>query len=518
MFVMSQSHDANQCRASARWLETHALVKTPQGKFLAQMTAATETCAAGRDDKAACEAAKMCDFTYDDARGEGLCEVSGSWAGDQLKQCLDAARNADPVVKDLAVTAERCLDRSSSREACEEDAQKCVWTPGDLSEGMPAYCGVAPMHIVMELVGPGGFATILTAGILCELVKEQGQCDAETKCRWVSDGSKCAVDAVGVLAESTRSTTAKAYLGQLAVCAKGAKDAASCAAAGTTAIDCVYGPADGSTNVIPKEYGGDGGDGGGGWTGGQPASGPGDMACYPSFKMLVDALAPILGLGGGDGKCSLLTPAFDLAAGCAAANDDAARCDETAACAWREAAGTAPPTGGGGFTCALDPEATIQALLPAADADPVGAMEKVCAAARGGAACEAASSVAAAAALAAVHAAPAEDAGGDEGKAAGAGNDSGGGDDDRAGAASDAGNDTGGANRAKVGGYLVVAAFVFFLACVAPPVAAVNVMKRRGLDVCDYLPPSVRKYVPAAARPPGVGYEDMSQAEMEDLT
>lgn len=80
----------------------------------------------------------------------------------------------------------------------------------------------------------------------------------------------------------------------------------------------IYAP--GSTNFIPKEFNGDGGDGAGGWmeptssAAGTGSGGGGDMSCYPSYKMLMDALAPVLGLGGGDGQCSLLAPLFDLTA------------------------------------------------------------------------------------------------------------------------------------------------------------------------------------------------------------
>jgi hypothetical protein len=41
---------------------------------------------------------------------------------------------------------------------------------------------------------------------------------------------------------------------------------------------------------------------------------------------------------------------------------------------------------------------------------------------------------------------------------------------------------------AKAGGYFVLGCFVFFCTCVFPPIAAVNVLKRLGRDVCDYLP------------------------------
>lgn len=63
-------------------------------------------------------------------------------------------------------------------------------------------------------------------------------------------------------------------------------------------------------------------------------------------------------------------------------------------------AGGAGAEAGAAHTCSLDPEATIKALLPDGDAEPVAAMEKACAAADGLETCNAAASVAAQAAMA----------------------------------------------------------------------------------------------------------------------
>ena len=103
----------------------------------------------------------------------------------------------------------------------------------------------------------------------------------------------------GALADSIKSTTAAAYLDLISRCGKGSSDASACGAVGGTVIDCMYGPSAGSTNFIPKAYGGDGGNGAGGWEGFVNSDDDAEMSCYPSYKMLMDALAPVLGLGGG---------------------------------------------------------------------------------------------------------------------------------------------------------------------------------------------------------------------------
>ena len=142
-----------------------------------------------------------------------------------------------------------------------------------------------------------------TAGALCGMSASQPQCDAVPSCGWSDHGAKCGVNLVGALAGSIKSTTANAYLSLVVKCGKGDRDAAACAAAGgdDAPLNCLYGPAAGSTNFIPKEFGGDGGDGGGGFLqpgehgGGGGSGGAADMSCYPSYKMLMDFVAPVLG-------------------------------------------------------------------------------------------------------------------------------------------------------------------------------------------------------------------------------
>lgn len=179
---------------------------------MASMAAAAETCAAASDNRPACEKAKICDYSFE-KDGKGACGVTPSWAADQLKQCLSTAQNADPVVKDLATTAERCFDRSSSKEKCDEMPGKCTWTAADDASNTPQYCGVAPLHVIMTLLGTEGFAKIVAAEFLCGAPTSQEQCDANPACAWNDDGGgKCGVSVAGALADSIKSTTAKTYL------------------------------------------------------------------------------------------------------------------------------------------------------------------------------------------------------------------------------------------------------------------------------------------------------------------
>lgn len=176
------------------------------------MAAAAETCAAATDNRPACEKAKICDYSFEED-GKGACGVTASWAADQLKQCLSTAQNADPVVKDLATTAERCFDRSSSREKCDEMQDKCTWTAADDASNTPQYCGVAPLHVILTLLGKKGFAKIVAAEFLCGAPPSQEQCDANPSCAWNDDGGgKCGVSVAGALADSIKSTTAQTYL------------------------------------------------------------------------------------------------------------------------------------------------------------------------------------------------------------------------------------------------------------------------------------------------------------------
>ena len=58
------------------------------------------------------------------------------------------------MVQQLAVSAERCISQASER-GCRDMGSKCAWAAADGAAGTPAYCGVAPMYIMMSLLaGP----------------------------------------------------------------------------------------------------------------------------------------------------------------------------------------------------------------------------------------------------------------------------------------------------------------------------------------------------------------------------
>ena len=60
------------------------MIHTPQGKFLAGMAAAGETCAASSDNRKACEDARICEYTFEEepgggGGGRGTCGVTPTW-------------------------------------------------------------------------------------------------------------------------------------------------------------------------------------------------------------------------------------------------------------------------------------------------------------------------------------------------------------------------------------------------------------------------------------------------------
>ena len=122
----------------------------------------------------------MCDYKFEEGGGE--CDITPVWAADQLKQCLATAQNADPVVRELATTAERCLDRSESRARCNEMSSKCTFTSANDVSHTPQYCGVAPLHVMITLLGGDGLAKVAIAATLCGTQHTQQPCDAVPSC------------------------------------------------------------------------------------------------------------------------------------------------------------------------------------------------------------------------------------------------------------------------------------------------------------------------------------------------
>ena len=219
------------------------------------------------------------------------------------------------------------------------------------------------------------FAALAVAQTACVAETNPGACGAATQCAWNDADSRCATDPIGTLRVSARSTTARAFLEAVDECRRGDASKDACADVGNDALGCVWGRKSASTNIIPEEYGGDGGDGSGGWwrhDANDAADERDASSCYPSYAMFASRAAPALGLGGGDGECASLQPLFELYAGCAAAGTDAARCDETEACAM------SPASGRWGRRASSIPPRRPERLLPSRDADPLEAVNRAC--------------------------------------------------------------------------------------------------------------------------------------------
>ena len=185
--------------------------------------------------------------------------------------------------------------------------------------------------------------------------------------------------------------------------------------------------------------------------------------------MFASRAAPALGLGGGDGECASLQPLFELYAGCAAAGTDAARCDETEACAM------SPASGAVGSACVLDPSEAAERLSRRATRTR---SRRSTARARWT---------------------------GTRGKRARR--------HPRPRPRRETRSETRTRTRTRTtrtrrilrsgarGGYLVVTCAVAFFAVVAPFAAYANHLKGKGEDVCDRMPEWTREYVPRSLDP-----------------
>ena len=477
------------CQASARWLASNRLVFSDQGLFLADLVGGVETCASAFDDADACAAADHCAY-YPAA---GACLPDASWSLDKIRRCvLGRGSDVDPAVTAIASLAAECLARSTSSDACAAHTDgRCAWF--DPSSGVDAaFCAPDPIRVASEILGAPALAALAIAQSACVAETDPGACDAAAQCAWNDADSQCAADPIGTLRESARSTTARAFLEAVDECRRGADSEDACADVGNDALGCVWGRKSASTNIVPEQYGGDGGDGTGGWwrhddDHDDDHDGDGVMSCYPSYAMFASKAAPALGLGGGDGECASLQPLFELYAGCAAAGTDAARCDETEACAM------SPANGAVASTCVLDPAEAAELLLPSRDADPLEAVNRACEMdGETREECAAASTAAAEAGKAAAR----EDEDDDE--------------DDE--------DDEYPSIEARAAGYLVVTCAVVFFAIVAPFAAYANHLKSKGEDVCDRMPEWTREYVPRSLRPAGRAYDQFrGDLDVDDL-
>ena len=464
------------CQASARWLASNRLVFSDQGLFLAELVGGVETCASAFDDADACAAADHCAY-YPAA---GACLPDASWSLDKIRRCvLGRGSDVDPAVTAIASLVSECLARSSSEDACAAHADgKCAWMDPS-SDVDAAFCAPDVIRVASEMFGARALAALAIAQTACVAETNPGVCDAATQCAWNDADSRCASDPIGTLRVSARSTTARAFLEAVDECRRGDASKDACADVGNDALGCVWGRKSASTNIIPEEYGGDGGDGSGGWwrhDADDAADERDASSCYPSYAMFASRAAPALGLSGGDGECASLQPLFELYAGCAAAGTDAARCDETEACAM------SPASGAVGSTCVLDPSEAAKRLLPSRDADPLEAVNR---------ACEMDGDTKETCAAVSTAAAEAGNAFRDE-------------DEDE-----DPSIDPSAypSMEARAAGYLVVTCAVVFFAVVAPFAAYANHLKRKGEDVCDRMPEWTREYVPRSLRPAGRAYD-----------
>lgn len=477
------------CSASATWASQNNLIHSKQGRFMARVLVAYEECVLGTDDATRCRSLSgTCDWRAGATQDTGECYLSAQWMTKELQGCLSGdGAAADPLVQELLDVSVNCLDKSTDKGQCDGMGSRCHWTDS-LAEGVPSFCGPNPMHAAQTLVGIDGLVKILTAVTECPKNPDRQSCDTAGAigCEWIGD--QCAVSFVKTLKESVKSPAVVEYLTLLERCRGGKEGEAECAAAGDTTVSCVYGPKRASTNIIPEEYGGDGGDGQGGWEGSTPTNtndpnSTTPMSCYPSYLYVAEKVAPLLGVAAGeDGACALAEPTFRVVQACDAAKN-AGACDAVDYCTWDAAAF------GGAGACLVDVDEAISALLPESDADPILAAEDACE--RGAESAEACAGKSAEAESAA------RDAGADV-------EDGGDGDDD------EKDGEVGGAGTA--GAYFVVAGFVVFAVCFAAPANYVNVAyKRKGKDVCDDLPTWAHKFVPSHLRPEGMDYVQVTE-------
>jgi hypothetical protein len=474
------------CSASATWVSENNLIHSKRGQFMARVLVAYEECALATNEGARCESlVGTCDWRAGSTEGTGECNLSARWMTKELQGCLSGdGAGADPLVQELLDVSVNCIDKSTNKDACDGMKGRCQWTDS-LADGVPSFCGPNPLHAAQALLGIDGLVKVAMAVSECPKKTDEGSCDAggdSLGCDWI-DGT-CAVSIVKTLKESLKSPSVVEYFTLLEQCGNGEEGKAQCAAAGDTTVSCIYGPKRLSTNIVPTQYGGDGGDGQGGWEGLVPGDGGTEgnepMSCYPSYMYVAEKVAPLLGLSAGeDGACALAEPAFRIAQVCDAAKD-AGACDATDFCTW-DAVKAA---------CLVDVDEAIKDLLPESDAHPVEAMEDVCEGADTSEACSGKSADA-------------------ESAARNAGADVDDDDDDDDDAVDGAGT---------AGAYFVIAGFAVFAICFAAPANYVNfAYKRKGKDVCDDLPAWAHRFVPPHLRPEGMEYVQVTDNPDPDM-
>ena len=548
---------SGQCVASAVWVTgQRGLLRTPRANLLADVAAGIETCASAFGDEETCVShVGTCEYDagfFPDAHGGfesvGGCFPTLSWAASMVERCLADVSDADATAAAMLATAAACVahtvsqnDAEKRRESCVNDKKnKCAWTDTDADgDAVPGFCAPDPLPLAVTAVGASGVGALVAAKTACEEIELKTPCDSDPNCEWrsaagrrrllartlldeededeeeeeddddedssssssSSSSGSCSANVPHVLLDAVTSPAVKAYLERVERCAAGRAGASACASVDPAGRFCAWGKKRSSTNIVPEEYGGDGGDGSGGWvTGTSPGTSDhgsgndvsGTMSCFPTYASIVDAVAPTLGLA--TGACGSLAPLFEMAEACAAAGSDRGACDAVGACSY-----AAPDTASGSESsetenrgrCEMDASAAIEALMSNGDAAVIRAMSAACAEGYGNVTkCESAGAKAATAGH--------EAAGHENG--------------------SSSNTDSSGNTNAETSALstFVLFCFFFFALVVAPPVAYANHLKNRGEDVCDRLPPWARKYVPAALRPQISQYESFVGQETGD--
>jgi hypothetical protein len=488
------------CDASAVWLTGHSgLLRTPRANLLVDVAAGIETCAASIGDEDACASHRgICEFakmSVPNADGgfhaPGACFPTAGWAIGILQKCVDNVHDVDPTVVGLIQVTAQCVAHtyvSNPEQSCKSDA-KCKYSTEDFQGNTldKPVCAPDLLATAVSVLGASGIAALLDAQLSCGAQGLETPCVANAKCAWQSVSDKCATNAARVLENALSSPALEAYLSRVATCG----DAAGSFAACRSVDGCLWGKKATSTNLIPKQYHGDGGDGSGGWGGDGPGDGAGDVtsgnstgddvhACFPSYASIATEVAPALGVASSS-ACGTLAPLFAMATQCAGAGRDKRACESVGACSYEELnADENSDSSENNGKCAIDPSAAMASLMSGGDAAILRAMTAACAVGTGNETrCLAQGNGAASA-----------------GRSAGG-----------APGGSGSGGDASVSRETSGFAYFVIFGFLFFLCFVAPPVAWANHLRNKGEDVCDFLPSWSHAYVPDSLRPQIARYE-----------
>lgn len=493
------------CTASAVWVVgQHGLLRSPRANLLADVAAGIETCSSSFGDEMRCvEHRGTCEFDKTwIPRSDGFNEVGGcfptvGWATGIAEKCLGNIHDVDSTVWGLIQTTAQCVAHTTSGKAaqsCRSD-RKCAWTEVDSNGNTlnQPYCAPDPLPLVLGALGGAGIGALVEATTTCGVISLETPCGSNQNCAWRNsdennsneNSGTCGIDAARVLQNAITSPALKAYLERVGTCSAADSSSETC----HFVSGCVFGKRSTSTNIIPRQYGGDGGDGTGGWVGDNTGDNTRDNSCFPTYDSILSEMLPALGVAT-QRACGTLAPLFSMAERCASAASDRGKCDAVGACWYESASGDNNDVSDeNNGQCTLDVSEAIESLLTGGDAAVVHALSNACAKGDGNKTkCQSAGATAANAG---------RRAGGQSGSTSGSDN-----------------SDT--THEASGFAYFVLFVFVFFSFCVAPAVAYANYLKNKGEDVCDQLPQWAHKYVPDILRPQTAQYESFVGQEMGD--